>query len=73
MGTAGPRSRPFLTGSRPLVEQAVRQRVLADRRISTIEGVDVVGLAGDRTRVTGVLVRRRVPIRPSRRRCRPIS
>ncbi|WP_149181906.1 FAD-dependent monooxygenase [Streptomyces sp. TRM49041] len=49
----------LLTGSRPLVEQVIRHRVLADRRIRAVPGTEAVGLAGDATRVSGVLVRER--------------
>jgi len=48
-----------LTGTRPLLEHIVRQRVLSDPRIAAVDAAEVVGLAGDRDRVRGVLVRRR--------------
>ncbi|MDN3296098.1 FAD-dependent monooxygenase [Streptomyces ficellus] len=47
------------TGSRPLLEQLIRRRVLADPRIATVEGTEATGLAGDAVRVRGVLVRER--------------
>ncbi|OKK03615.1 monooxygenase [Streptomyces sp. CB03234] len=47
------------TGSRPLVEQVLRRRVLADPRIGTVEGTEAVGLAGDAARVRGVVLRER--------------
>ncbi|MEV3988669.1 FAD-dependent monooxygenase [Streptomyces sp. NPDC049837] len=49
----------LFSGSRPLVEQVLRRRVLADPRIATVEGTEAVGLAGDATRVRGVLLRER--------------
>ncbi|MEE1754749.1 FAD-dependent oxidoreductase [Streptomyces sp. SP18CS02] len=50
---------PLFTGARPRLEQLVRRRVLADPRIRTVEGNEVVGLLGDATRVRGVLLRER--------------
>ncbi|MEU8349575.1 MULTISPECIES: NAD(P)/FAD-dependent oxidoreductase [unclassified Streptomyces] len=47
------------TGTRPLMEHAIRRRVLADSRIRTVEGTEAVGLAGDARRVRGVLLRER--------------
>ncbi|MFF8386361.1 NAD(P)/FAD-dependent oxidoreductase [Streptomyces kanasensis] len=49
----------ILSASRPLLEHVVRRRVLADPRITAVEGAEAVGLAGDATRVRGVLVRER--------------
>ncbi|MFC8076952.1 NAD(P)/FAD-dependent oxidoreductase [Streptomyces sp. NPDC057307] len=49
----------LLTPSRPLLEWLVRRRVLADPRIRTVEGTEVVGLLGDAVRTTGVLLRER--------------
>ncbi|MDT9684001.1 FAD-dependent monooxygenase [Streptomyces sp. TRM76323] len=49
----------ILTASRPLVEQAIRRRVLADPRVTAVQGTEVVGLTGDAARVRGVLVRER--------------
>ncbi|GAA2493357.1 FAD-dependent oxidoreductase [Streptomyces gobitricini] len=49
----------FFTGTRPLVEHLVRRRVLADPRISAVEGTEASGLAGDATRVRGVVLRER--------------
>jgi 2-polyprenyl-6-methoxyphenol hydroxylase-like FAD-dependent oxidoreductase len=55
----------FLTGTRPLLEHMVRQRVLADPRIETLDGVEAVGLIGDRGRVRGLMIERRgAPARP---------
>ena len=48
-----------LTGTRPLLEHVVRQQVLCDPRIEAVDAAEVVGLAGDRERVRGVVVRRR--------------
>nr|WP_222108790.1 monooxygenase [Streptomyces cupreus] len=47
------------TGSRAQLEALVRSRVLADPRISVVEGAEVVGLLGDASRVRGVLLRDR--------------
>lgn len=49
----------LFTGTRPRLEHAVRRRVLAGSRIRTVEGAEVVGLAGDARRVRGVLLRER--------------
>ncbi|MFE7128532.1 FAD-dependent oxidoreductase [Streptomyces sp. NPDC057617] len=49
----------LLTGTRPLLEWLVRRRVLAEPRITVLEGTEVVGLLGDSARVRGVRVRRR--------------
>ncbi|MFD8970176.1 FAD-dependent oxidoreductase [Streptomyces sp. NPDC059568] len=49
----------LLTGTRPLLEWLVRRRVLAERRITVLEGTEVVGLLGDSHRVRGVQVRKR--------------
>ncbi|MFF3753172.1 FAD-dependent oxidoreductase [Streptomyces sp. NPDC002018] len=49
----------LLTGTRPLLEWLVRRRVLAEGRITVLEGTEVVGLLGDSTRVRGVQVRER--------------
>ncbi|WP_326695424.1 monooxygenase [Streptomyces sp. NBC_01387] len=49
----------LLTGSRPLLEWLVRRRVLADPRITVMEGTEVVGLLGDAARVRGVQLRER--------------
>ncbi|WP_405679241.1 FAD-dependent oxidoreductase [Streptomyces sp. NBC_01511] len=54
-----PATAHLLTGSRPLLEWLVRRRVLADPRIRTVEGTEVVGLLGDAVRTTGVLLRDR--------------
>ncbi|GAA0402437.1 FAD-dependent oxidoreductase [Streptomyces luteireticuli] len=48
-----------LTGSRPLPEWVVRRRVLADPRITVLEGTEVTGLVGDAARIRGVRVRAR--------------
>ncbi|QFZ20319.1 FAD-dependent oxidoreductase [Saccharothrix syringae] len=50
----------FLIGcSRALLDRTVRERVLADDRVELVEAADVVGLSGDRARVTGARVRDR--------------
>ncbi|WP_198533742.1 FAD-dependent oxidoreductase [Streptomyces odonnellii] len=49
----------LLTGTRPLLEWLVRRRVLAEPRITVLEGTEVVGLLGDSARVRGVRLRRR--------------
>ncbi|MEU3632706.1 FAD-dependent monooxygenase [Streptomyces fradiae] len=49
----------ILTPSRPLLERAVRRRVLADPRVTAVQATEAVGLAGDARRVRGVLVRER--------------
>ncbi|GGJ77532.1 hypothetical protein GCM10011583_06160 [Streptomyces camponoticapitis] len=54
-----PATAHLLTPSRPLLEWVVRRRVLADPRIRTVEGTEVVGLLGDAVRTTGVLLRER--------------
>ncbi|MFJ7999197.1 FAD-dependent oxidoreductase [Streptomyces sp. NPDC096310] len=54
-----PASAHLLTGSRPLLEWLVRRRVVADPRITVLEGTEVVGLVGDATRVRGVRLRER--------------
>lgn len=47
------------TGSRGQVEHLVRERVLANPRITTVTSTEAVGLVGDASRVRGVLLRRR--------------
>ncbi|AWI30081.1 FAD-dependent oxidoreductase [Streptomyces tirandamycinicus] len=47
------------TGSRAHLEHLVRRRVLADPAIRTVESAEAVGLAGDASRVRGVLLRER--------------
>ncbi|GLP64213.1 hypothetical protein TUSST3_08330 [Streptomyces sp. TUS-ST3] len=54
-----PATTHIYTGSRAQLEHLVRRRVLADPAIGVQEGTDVVGLAGDATRVRGVLMRDR--------------
>jgi 2-polyprenyl-6-methoxyphenol hydroxylase-like FAD-dependent oxidoreductase len=51
----------FLTFTRPLLESTIRKHLLADPRISILEGHEVCGLVADddRSRVTGVRVRPR--------------
>ncbi|MFJ8693258.1 FAD-dependent oxidoreductase [Streptomyces roseolilacinus] len=49
----------LVTASRPLVEQAIRRRVLADPRVTAVQATEAVGLVGDAARVRGVLVRGR--------------
>ncbi|MEV6420799.1 FAD-dependent monooxygenase [Streptomyces sp. NPDC051662] len=49
----------LLTGTRPVLEWLVRRRVLADPRITLLEGTEVVGLIGDAARVRGVRLRGR--------------
>ncbi|HET9225560.1 MAG TPA: 2-polyprenyl-6-methoxyphenol hydroxylase-like oxidoreductase [Thermoanaerobaculia bacterium] len=51
----------FLTFTRPLLESTVRKHLLADPRISVLEGHEIRGLVAseDRSRVTGVRVRPR--------------
>ncbi|GGP94629.1 FAD-dependent oxidoreductase [Streptomyces roseolilacinus] len=49
----------LVTASRPLVEQAIRRRVLADPRVTAVQATEAVGLVGDAARVRGVLVRER--------------
>ncbi len=53
------RSVAFLTGTRPLLVQGLRRRGLANPRIETLDGVEAVGLLGDRSQVRGLSVRRR--------------
>ena len=45
-----------LSASRPLIEGAIRERVLALRNVTTLDGYDIVGLRSspDRRRITGV-------------------
>ncbi|TLQ47586.1 FAD-dependent oxidoreductase [Streptomyces marianii] len=47
------------TGSRSQLEHLVRRRVLANPVITTVESAEAVGLAGDASRVRGVLLRER--------------
>ncbi len=47
----------LITCSRDLLDQTLRERVLADGRITVRQGVTVEGLAGGATRVTGVRLR----------------
>ncbi|WP_228975830.1 FAD-dependent monooxygenase [Streptomyces sp. DH12] len=54
-----PATAHILSASRPLLEHVVRRRVLADPRITAVEGAEAVGLTGDAARVRGVLVRER--------------
>ncbi|MBH1934147.1 FAD-dependent oxidoreductase [Streptomyces sp. AV19] len=54
-----PASTHVLTGSRPLADWLVRRRVLADPRITVLEGTEVTGLVGDAARIRGVQVRAR--------------
>lgn len=54
-----PATAHLLTGSRPLTEWLIRRRVLADPRVETAQGTEVVGLEGDAARVGGVVVRER--------------
>ncbi|WP_158851322.1 FAD-dependent oxidoreductase [Saccharothrix deserti] len=50
----------FVIGcSRALLDRAVERRVLAMDRVDLVEAADVVGLLGDRTKVTGARVRDR--------------
>ncbi|WP_326810166.1 FAD-dependent monooxygenase [Streptomyces scopuliridis] len=49
----------LLTGTRPVLEWLIRRRVLADSRITLLEGTEVVGLMGDAARVRGVRLRER--------------
>ncbi|MFC5720535.1 FAD-dependent oxidoreductase [Streptomyces gamaensis] len=49
----------ILTGSRPLTDWAVRERVLKNPRIETVENTEATGLAGDARRVRGVRLRER--------------
>jgi len=50
---------PLLTGTRPLVEHAIRRRVLAHPRIEAVESLEAIGLVGDGAWVRGVRVRPR--------------
>ncbi|MGQ4513995.1 tryptophan 2,3-dioxygenase family protein [Streptomyces sp. DW26H14] len=52
-------SAPIMTPSRPLLELAIRTRVLADPRIEVRTGVEATGLLGRPDEVTGVLLRAR--------------
>ncbi|QNP74861.1 FAD-dependent oxidoreductase [Streptomyces roseirectus] len=47
----------IITAGRPLLDWTLRELVLADERITLLEGVDVTGLTGDAQRVTGVTLR----------------
>ncbi|GAB2967384.1 FAD-dependent oxidoreductase [Saccharothrix stipae] len=50
----------FVIGcGRALLDRVVRHRVLAAGRVDVVEGADVVGLLGDRTRITGARLRDR--------------
>lgn len=49
----------FVTGTRGLIEWRVRRRVLTSPRITVVEGTDVLGLVGDRSRVSGARLRDR--------------
>jgi 2-polyprenyl-6-methoxyphenol hydroxylase-like FAD-dependent oxidoreductase len=66
-----PASTHLLTGTRPLLEWLVRRRVLADPRLETVEGTEVVGLLGDATGVSGVQLRERGP--DTRHAIRPLA
>ncbi|MFG2872482.1 FAD-dependent oxidoreductase [Streptomyces sp. NPDC048338] len=52
-------STSLFTGPRAQLEWLVRRRVLADPRIETVQGTEIVGLVGDSSRVRGVLLRER--------------
>lgn len=52
-------SRTFLSGTRALLEHVIRLRVLASDRIEAVDGLEAVGLVGDRVRVHGVRLRPR--------------
>ncbi|MFE9040208.1 FAD-dependent oxidoreductase [Streptomyces sp. NPDC012421] len=54
-----PASAHFYSGPRPQLEWLVRRRVLADPRITLVEGTETVGLTGTAARVTGVRLRER--------------
>ncbi|MFJ9823220.1 FAD-dependent oxidoreductase [Streptomyces sp. NPDC101160] len=54
-----PATAHFYTGPRDQLEWLVRKRVFADRRIELVEGTETVGLLGDSSRVSGVLLRER--------------
>ena len=54
-----PSTTHLFTGARPQLDWLVRRRVLADPRIETVEGAEVVRLLGDSSRVRGVLLRER--------------
>ncbi|MFC9607411.1 NAD(P)/FAD-dependent oxidoreductase [Streptomyces niveus] len=49
----------IITCGRPLLDWTVRELVLADERITLLEGTDAYGLTGDARRVTGVRIRSR--------------
>ncbi len=49
----------MLTGTRPLVEHVVRQRVLTHPRIDTLDAIEVVALLGTPQRISGVALRGR--------------
>jgi 2-polyprenyl-6-methoxyphenol hydroxylase-like FAD-dependent oxidoreductase len=55
----------FLSGSRGLIDWRVRRRVLENPRIKLVEGVDILGLTGDASKVTGARVRYRGTKEPS--------
>ncbi|AYF31943.1 enterotoxin [Micromonospora tulbaghiae] len=52
-----PESQHMISCGRPLLDFLVRQRVLADERITLRAGVQAVGVTGDARRVTGALLR----------------
>lgn len=54
-----PSTTHIYTGSRAQLEELLRRRVLANPVIGMVEGTDAVGLAGDASRVRGVLLRDR--------------
>ncbi|AIS01134.1 FAD dependent oxidoreductase [Streptomyces glaucescens] len=54
-----PATTHMYTGSRAQLEELLRRRVLADPVIGVLEGTEAVGLAGDASRVRGVLLRDR--------------
>lgn len=49
----------IITVGRPLLDWTLRRLVLADERITLLEGTDVTGLTGDSGKVTGVTLRAR--------------
>lgn len=55
-----PSTQFMITCSRPLLDWTLRSLVLEERRITLRSGVDVQGLVGDATRVTGVRAQDRV-------------
>lgn len=57
--TRGAAASTTLCLTRPLLEHAVRGRVLAHPRVAAVQGTDAVGLTGSADRVTGVLLRER--------------